>query len=344
MWVLNDLAILNKNEISWKTLEYQIEKPNKLPVIPIKELKIKCYIPNKEVVETGVTLEDVQGFLRSHLITYKPFVTNFDFLMPFTCPSIALKVIGPRQTSDSLFTMYGKVVQESDTIYRINEATNFAVEFFPFPRFNKNVPVILDTSAIDFSRLPLSTPFGSFSMAYLNQRVLVIPKTTMHEVKTRLGTPDSTKVQKALARLNNMRSWGLIKDIKIDGEFSIVSTAEKKDIENLRDCIILDTAKKLNGILFTNDCELIKLANTLGIYTITFSGLADDVLTVIKDNNLKLTSEQIVEKVKQYGQEERAEDYSETDVKWIIADLSKQKRITTQKIGGKEVLEYLAHR
>jgi rRNA-processing protein FCF1 len=346
-WTINELAKSRNNGLVWNTVEYKIEKPNPAvsPIIPIKNLKLKCYVPSQDLIETGVTHEIVEKFLCTYLMSNKPFITNFDFLLPFTCPSITLEVKGPEvQTFVENFTFYGKILRVPNYIFRVNEATNFDLEFFTFPRFNKKIPVILDTSSLDISRLPLTSPFGSFFEAYLNQRVLIIPRTALHEIKTRLRTQDGVKVQKALVRLNKMLTWGLLKEIKLDGQFSIVSTAEKKDIEDLRDCIILDTAKRRNGILFTNDKELIKLANLMGIYTITFSGLEEDVLTVIRENNLKFTIDEAIKQVQEYGQVERIEDYSVLDIKWMITDLMKQNRLCTQRLQNKEVLEYLRPR
>ncbi|MGA2681473.1 MAG: hypothetical protein ABSF44_06700 [Candidatus Bathyarchaeia archaeon] len=346
-WVIDELAQFKNKELVWNCAEYLIKKPisAEAPIIPTKNLRIKCYVPSKEIIETGVSHETIEKLLRPYLMSCKPYLTHFDFLMPFTIPSIALEVRGPKDImNEQVFTFYGNIYKESDIIFRFNEATSINLEFFNFPRFNKNMPVVLDTSAIDISRLPLTSPFGSFFEAYLSQRLLIIPKTAMHELKTRLGSPNGVKVQKALVRLNKMLTWGLLKEIKLDGEFSPVSLADKKDIEDLRDCIILDTAKKNNGILFTNDRELVKLANLMGIYTITFSGLEEDVLAVIKEKNLKLTLSEAVKNIQEYGRLERLEDYSESDIKWMIEDLIKQNRLIIQRIGSKEVIEYLKPR
>lgn len=137
---------------------------------------------------------------------------------------------------------------------------------------------------------------------------------------------------------------GFIKKIKTEGEFPVVSVADKKDIEDLRDCMILDVARRNQGILFSNDKELIKLANLMGVYTITFSGLEEDVLTVIRENNLKLTLNTAVKRIQKYGDLERLEIYSIADIEWMISDLEKQNRICKQRIGNKEVLEYIKPR
>lgn len=215
-WVIDEISQLKRKELVWRSVETKIENPSqeRIPVVPMKKLKARCYVPSKELLENGIDEVSMEIALRNFLIDSKPFAVNFDFLLPFVCPSIVLEVQGPedqKNEQSKRFTLYGSIPQAPDVIYQINDETKIEVDFFKFPRFNKRCPVVLDTGSIDISRLPLSNPAGSFFEAYLEGRVLIIPLAVLYELKTRLRSPDGAKVQKALSRLNNLLTWGLLK-------------------------------------------------------------------------------------------------------------------------------------
>jgi rRNA-processing protein FCF1 len=345
-WIMDDFCENKQNKVRWKLTDYVISKATETPVIPIKTLTIKTYLPSQELLREGVTTEIIARDMKTNLAEFKPFLFNSDILMPFTCPSIVLSVEGTeeqKREQTSRITYYGFIPQEADVIYKIDPLTTLDIRLFDFPLFNKKFPVVLDTSAIDISRFPLSRT-GSFFEAYLENRALIIPTAAIHELKTRLRGQDGIKVQKALARLNNMLAWGLLKDIRVEGEFPELSSTTKRDIEDLRDCMVLDTAKRQNGILFTNDRDLIKFAAMIGVYAITFSGLEEDVLAVIKESNLKLSPSQAVHKIQEFGEQERLEQYAQEDIKWMIDDLCRQNKLCLQKLRGKQVLQHLGSR
>lgn len=345
-WMMDDLCENKKNKVRWKLTDSVISKPTETPVIPIKTLTLKTYLPSQELLHEGVTTENVAKDMKSNLTEFKPFLMRSDIIMPFTCPSIVLSVEGTeeeKRKQTSKITYYGFIPQEADVIYKIDPLTTLDIRLFDFPLFNKKFPVVLDTSSIDISRFPLSQT-GSVFKAYLENRTLIIPTAALLELKTRLRGQDGIKVQKALARLNNMLAWGLLKDIRVEGEFPELSSTAKRDIEDLRDCMVLDTAKRQNGILFTNDRDLIKFAAMIGVYTITFSGLEEDVLAVIKESNLKLSPAQAVQNIQEFGEQERLEQYTQEDIKWMIDDLCRQNKLCIQKLRGKQVLQYLGSR
>jgi rRNA-processing protein FCF1 len=345
-WVFEDIALIKADELYWKPLEIDVNNAINLPLVKVKNLKLRCYVPSTEILPSvGLKLEEAKYGIRKSLLDSKPFVTISDFILPFTCPSMVLSVSGPKHEVKEVRcpTFYGEIPKEPIVIYRFNEVSDLDVEFFNFPIFNKSVPVILDTNAIDISRFHMASQ-GSFFQAYLENRLLIIPKVVLHEVKTRMRTADRDKVQKAMVRLNNLVSWGFLKGITVEGEFPDLGNIKKEDIEDLRDCMVLDTAIKRNGIIFTNDSDLVKLAMMMGVYPIGFSGLEEDVILTIKENNLQLEINQIIEKVGQLGTCERQEEYPKDDIHWMIEHLCQQGIVRKQRMVNKEVLEFLGYK
>lgn len=339
-WVINDHCKFRKGKISWTLTDFDIAPTEARYETPIRAITVKCYIPHKEMTYFGVSKDEVVDLLKRKLPALKPFILKSDLLLPFSCPSIVLELdISPKTPALEVST-YGYIPSFGDAIPKIEDIIEIDVKFFDFPRLNRKSPVVLDTSAIDISRFPLKL-VGSFFTAFIENRELIIPKVVMHELKTRLRTRDSFKVEQALLRFRRLQTWGFVKNIRIEGEFPRLSLVDKKDIEDLRDCMILDVARNNNGIIFTNDKDLIKLAALFGVYTITFSGLEEDVISVIKEKNLKFTVESAIEKVIDYGRKERGEEYGTEDVRWMIEYLCRQNILRKQEIRKKEVLQFL---
>lgn len=341
-WIINDHCEFRKRKISWNFTDLRIFPTEAIFEIPIEAITLKCYIPSPEITSTIVSKDTIEKILEENLPVFKPFILQSDFLLPFSCPSIVLELNATPKIPSLETTPYGYIPAGLGvfTIPKIDDLTKIGIKFFDFPRFNRKNPVVLDTSAIDISRFPLS-PHSSFYTAFIENRELIIPKVVMHELKTRLRTKDRFKVEKALLRFNKLWAWGFVKNIRIEGTFPELSLVSKKDIEDLRDCMILDVARNSNAVLFSNDKELIKLAALMGIYTITFSGLEEDVTLVIRENDLELTLESAIEKIKEYGLKERGEEYGTEDVRWMIEYLCQQNILKKQKIGKKEVLQFL---
>lgn len=339
-WVIDDHCEFRKRKTSWIFTDLNIFPTEDIFETPIETITAKCYIPSEEITAAGASKDLVEKILKEKLSVLKPFIVQSDFLLPFSCPSIALEVDATPKIPALQPTTYGYVPGVGTAIPKISELTKINVKFFDFPRFNRKHPVVLDTSAIDISRFPLS-PHSSFFLAFIENRELIIPKVVMHELKTRLRTKDRPKVEKALLRFNKLWTWGFIKNIRFEGTFPELSRVNKKDIEDLRDCMILDVARNSNGVIFTNDKDLIKLAALMGIYTITFSGLEEDIITVVRENHLKFTLESAIKKVREYGIKERGEEYRAEDVRWMIEYLRQQNLLKQQKIGKREVLLYI---
>lgn len=339
-WIIDDHCKFRKRKINWSLTDLIIFPTQPNLETPIEKIVAKCYIPSQDITLAGASKDKIEKVLEEKLPVLKPFIAKSDFLFPFSCPSMVTELDVTPKVPFLETTPYGYVPELGPDVTRISNLTKIDVKFFDFPRFNRKNPVVLDTSAIDISRFPLS-PYSGFYRAFINNRELIIPKVVMHELKTRLRTRDRLKVEKALLRFNKLWTWGFIKNIRIEGTFPELSVVEKKDIEDLRDCMIIDVARNNNAIIFSNDNELIKLAALMGIYVVTFSGLEEDVTSVIGENNLKFTVESAIERIKEYGIKERGEEYGTEDVLWMIEYLCQQDILKKQKIRKREVLQFI---
>ena len=338
-WLIDDHCTLKSGKLNWHCTGVNLSTPEGIREALIKNIVVKCYVPSFDISPAGPTEHMVRTVLRDFLGIMKPYVLESDFLLPFHCPSLAMEIVTAKKTGEFYWSHQGPVPETLYFIPKICELTEIEVKFFDFPRFNRKNPVVLDTSSVDISRFPLT--MGSLFEAFIAHRTLIIPRVVMHELKTRLRTPDGPKVEKALLRLDNWRAWKYIKEVVVEGEFPQLSQAPKKDIEDLRDCMILDTAKTHNGVIFTNDDGLLKLAMLSGIYCITFRGLEEDLVAIVSKNNLKLTVESAIKATLDYGSEMREEEYREEDIKWMIECLLKQGSLHLQKFRQKTVLNYV---
>jgi len=339
-WIIKDHCGFSKGKTRWTPTNLDIFPTEAGSETPIETITAKCYIPSKEIHPSGPSEDVIEEILHADLPSLKPFILSSDFLLPFSCPSAVVELNVAPKLPYLGSTPYGYIPRFGPSVPKISDLTKISVKFFDFPRFNRKFALVLDTSAIDISRFPLSLRSNFFS-AFLENRELIIPKVVMHELKTRLRTKDRLKVEKALLRFNKLRTWGFVKNIRVEGTFPELSQVEKKDIEDLRDCMILEVARNKKAVVFTNDNEMIKLAALMGIYSITFSGLEEDVTSVIRQNNLKLTLESAIEKIKEYGIRERGEEYETEDIRWTIEYLCQQGTISRQRLDRREVLQYL---
>lgn len=339
-WIIDYHSRFSKGRIRWIPTNLEICPTEAGSETPIEAITAKCYVPSAEIHPIGPNENEIEETLHADLPSLKPFILPSDFLLPFSCPASVLELNMAPKIPYLEHTSYGYVPGFGPIVPKIGDSTKISVKFFDFPRFNRKSPLVLDTSAIDVSRFPLS-PRSDFFRAFLEYRELIIPKVVMHELKTRLRTKDRLKVEEALLRFNKLRTWGFVKNIRVEGTFPELSLVNKKDIEDLRDCMVLDVARNNEAVIFSNDNELIKLAALMGIYSITFSGLEEDVTSVVRENNLKLTLESAIEKIKEYGIRERGEEYGNEDVRWMIEYLCQQGIISKQKIDRREVLQYI---
>lgn len=91
----------------------------------------------------------------------------------------------------------------------------------------------------------------------------------------------------------------------------------KRDV---RDILIVLEAIKHGAILFTNDINLRKLALMLGIPSISYNSLLDDIREVIREmcKHRKVHISDIVKAVKEFGLNIREEEYDEEEIKMAL--------------------------
>ncbi|MCD6458126.1 MAG: hypothetical protein J7K82_04675 [Thermoproteales archaeon] len=344
--LLKNVASLRRKNIEWKYLNLTITPANIEYATKIDEITLKCYIVSDEVYPLGLIEEKVKEHIHSSLLEYKRYIFSRDFVFPFSTPSIVLEVKGKDSGLLIESTPYGPVLLGPVDIPTITNKTEIRLKFYNFPLFNKHLPVILDTSSLDIARFPFSIK-SLFFTAFLMDRKIVIPKAVLFEIKTRLKhKKDRARILKALYRLRNMKTWGFIKDIEITGEIpsNIITLPSdtknhnvKKRIEDLIDTIVLSTCLNLNAILFTNDTELAKYALSLGIKPISYNGLIDDLLDVLRTHNLEYDEDELIKATREYAEQVRGVKYEESDIKDAIKALLNEDKIGITKKDSKEI-------
>ena len=345
-WLISDITEFEKKSLKFTNNEMYDLKPVDLrKVRTIKSLKCRVFVSITDIDPSSrVHREQIDGRIRSVLSFEKPYLYPADFITPFTSPAIV--IFEEEEGGDRwLLSSYGDYVSRGFPA-RVEKSTEIHIEFFDFPLHNKNVPVILDTSAIDASRFPISLA-GPFYEIFLEDREIIIPKSALWEVKKRLKTEDGKRVEKVLKQLQDLKSWRAIRKLEISGgfpQFFISEERIKEQYGDFIDCLILDVAIKNNGILYTNDADLQKMAILSGVFAVAFEGMEQDVCTVIGGNDFQLTIHQAIEKVREYGESERNEIYEDSDIKWTIENLIQRRELTTRRIQGRKLLGYIGHR
>lgn len=306
-WLISELGSFKQNKLHWNYHDYEISSGRERPRVPINKLIIKTYIPTCELLSIGATQEWTRNYLCQELLNQKQFVLPQDLLLPISCPSIVLKEEYEEEKATTYIevTPYGPVPYGVVDIPQFTKDTEVYIKFFDFPLFNKKRPIVIDTSALDIARFPYDVK-SPFYQAFLAGRLIIIPNIVLYEAKTRYSTKDRERVAKALTRLNQMRGWGFIDDVVQKGQLpedmrTTRGKMRKKQLEDLFDVIILNTAIENNAILFTNDRELAEFAFLRGVYSISYIGLEDDIRSVIRGHDLEYDKETIVEAVQKYA-------------------------------------------
>ena len=104
-----------------------------------------------------------------------------------------------------------------------------------------------------------------------------------------------------------------------------------KDVKrDIRDSMILLEAIRREAVLFTNDKELRILAALLGVPTISYNSLLDDVWYIVskvcRERRGKVDKKEIIKLVKDYALRVRGEKYRDEDITLVLGYLRQQKR------------------
>jgi len=340
-WLLNGIGVLDKGKPVFKTYDIEIEPVSAQFVRHAERVVFKVFLASEKDFSVGADEDKVRGYLKDSVLLEKTFFLPHDVCFPLSCPSI-IKSVEPREAIPYVEpSPYGSICQEL-VIPKFTEETKIDIEFYRFPLFNKRFPVVLDTSSIDISRFPYHIE-NPFFINFLYERTIAIPRAVIYETKIRYGTKDKVKVLKALMRLRQLKDLGLINDIVLVGEPPRIPRGfggkrGKKYVEDMIDSLVLDAALETGGVLFTNDRELAEFAFLLGVPTISYVGLEDDIRTVIKQNDLKLTIDECIKKVREYSILYRGAPYRREDIKSTLQMLINSGEV--EVIDGK--LHYVA--
>ena len=140
-----------------------------------------------------------------------PIVQPGNLLTPFSFPSIVLEV-DTEESEDLPFvdsTPYGQLVYEQFSLPKIVDKTQFHVELFDNPLYNKSKPLVLDTNVLDIGAFPYNRD-SPFFRAFISGREVVIPSTVIYELKRKLQIgKEKEKVIRALMRLQEYKSSNL---------------------------------------------------------------------------------------------------------------------------------------
>ncbi len=324
---------------------------NDIPAVQflnVKDMKIRTYNPSEIVSNVFISAkgaEFIKEYLRETVFSHNPIVLPGDFLTPFTSPSIVLEVNTEETEEGRPFvdsTPYGQLIYDQFGLPRIVDKTQFHVGLFDNPLYNKNRPLVLDTNVLDIGAFPYNSD-SPFFKAFMSGREIVIPSIVIYELKRKLQIGrEKEKVIKALIRLQDYKSSNSIR-LTISGELSeetatnelLIQLAIKENKSNkdakrdIRDSMILLEAIRREAVLFTNDKELRILAALLGVPTISYNSLLDDVWSIVSkvcgERREKVYKKEIIKLVKDYALRIRGEKYRDEDIT-LVLEYSRQQR------------------
>ncbi len=325
---------------------------NDIPAVQflnVKDMKIRTYNPSEIVSNVFISAkgaEFIKEYLRETVFSHNPIVLPGDFLTPFTSPSIVLEVNTEETEEGRPFvdsTPYGQLIYDQFGLPRIVDKTQFHVGLFDNPLYNKNRPLVLDTNVLDIGAFPYNSD-SPFFKAFMSGREIVIPSIVIYELKRKLQIGrEKEKVIKALIRLQDYKSSNSIR-LTISGELSeetatnelLIQLAIKENKSNkdakrdIRDSMILLEAIRREAVLFTNDKELRILAALLGVPTISYNSLLDDVWSIVskvcRERREKVYKKEIIKLVKDYALRVRGEKYRDEDITLVLGYLRQQRR------------------
>jgi rRNA-processing protein FCF1 len=303
--------------------------------IPIRRIKLKVYSPSKLCVEAFYNSEDdAKQWVKEkffNIINFKKYFVGGDFLLPFTSPlrieEIELSSFEAVPFIDA--TPYGPIIyKEGLIIPEISSGTEVEIEFFTNPLYDKTRPLILDTNVISLMAFPYR-PESLFFRTFMENREILLPAIAIYELKRKFSVgKERLGIINALNRLTEMHGAGLIK-IRVIGEitpesYEVSRTKNKKNLKaiksDFRDSLILLEAKRQNAILFTNDKSLREIAILLGIPSISYNSLLDDVSEVLMEKEY-VKEEELIKLVKESVKEVRGEEYTNEEIKMALSYL-----------------------
>jgi len=351
-WLITSFYQYKNGMVVPSYVTVEIDKIPAVQFLDVKELKIRTYNPSEIVSKVFISArgaEFIKEYLRETVFSRNPIVQPGDFLTPFTSPSIVLEVDTEETEEDLPFvdsTPYGQLIYEQFGLPMIVDKTQFHVELFDNPLYNKNRPLVLDTNVLDTGAFPYNSD-SPFFKAFMSGREVVVPSTVIYELKRKLQIGrEKEKVIKALMRLQEYKSSNSIR-LTISGELSeeaatnelLIQLATKenknnKDVKDakrdIRDSMILLEAIRRGAVLFTNDKELRILATLLGVPTISYNSLLDDVWSIVskvcRERREKVDKKEIVKLVKDYVLRVRGEKYRDEDITLVLGYLRQQRR------------------
>jgi rRNA-processing protein FCF1 len=344
-WLLKDVFSVTDGYLKPRYLNLWFKDVSNIPDATLESLRLIVYVPSSRLFHYTVSDERIKELIMNQIVKRKPYVLPQDMIFPSSIPSRVIKLnlkraeILPLQEP----TPYGIIELPYPHPPLIEKSTHLEIEFFNHPLFNSEVSVVLDTSAIDISRFPYSSE-SMFTIRFLKNRRILLPKVVLYELKRRMRKDvERKKVQRALFRLNQFRSMGII-SVETTGSSYFLSpnlSKEEKlrkmsplieDAKDYRDTLVLISAIENRALLFTNDENLRDMAIAYGIYTIWYNGLEDDIIHCIKTHNFRLTLSKLIKVVKAYSMEVRGEAYKESDIREVV-ELLKQRGIIREKKG-----------
>ncbi|RLI80436.1 hypothetical protein DRP04_08175 [Archaeoglobales archaeon] len=351
-WLITSFYQYKNGMVVPSYVTVEIDKIPAVQFLDVKELKIRTYNPSEIVSKVFISArgaEFIKEYLRETVFSHNPIVQPGDFLTPFTSPSIVLEVDTEETEEDLPFvdsTPYGQLIYEQFGLPKIVDKTQFHVELFDNPLYNKNRPLVLDTNVLDIGAFPYNSD-SPFFKAFMSGREVVVPSTVIYELKRKLQIGrEREKVIKALMRLQEYKSSNSIR-LTISGELSeeaatnelLIQLATKenknnKDVKDvkrdIRDSMILLEAIRRGAVLFTNDKELRILATLLGVPTISYNSLLDDVWSIVskvcRERHEKVDKKEIIKLVKDYALRVRGEKYRDEDITLVLGYLRQRWR------------------
>jgi len=336
-WLLSSMFRLEGGNISPVRIPIRLARIDGLKnrEIPMKELTVKTYSPSKTCVKAFYLSERsaVQWAKEkmASLLDSKPYLLPGDLILPFTCPSRVRKFELVEHRLDIPYvdaTPYGRVVYESFVIPKLHLGTDLNIEFFANPLYDKSRPLVLDTNVISIMAFPykIESPFFE---AFINGRKVVIPAIVVYELKRKLGVGREKRgVTRALTRLREISAMGLI-DLEVSGELppdlilhELYPTEPGKGKKgkairsDLRDSLILLETLKHKAILFSNDSKLRQIALMLGVPSISYNSLLEDVKEVVSEmcKAGKVHKNYVIKNVKTRSKEVREEEYTDDEI------------------------------
>ncbi len=351
-WLITSFFQYKNGMVVPNYIAVEIDNIPDVQFLNVKELKIRTYNPSEIVSKVFISTkgaEFIKEYLRETVFSHNPIVQPGDFLTPFTSPSIVLEVNTEETEEDLPFvdsTPYGQLIYEQFGLPKIVDKTHFHVELFDNPLYNKNRPLVLDTNVLDIGAFPYNRD-SPFFKTFMLGREVVVPSIVIYELKRKLQIGrEKEKVIRALMRLQEYKSSNSIR-LTISGELSeeaatnelLIQLATKenkndKDVKDvkrdIRDSMILLEAIRRGAVLFTNDKELRILATLLGVPTISYNSLLDDVWSIVskvcRERRENVDKKEIIKLVKDYALRVRGEKYRDEDITLVLGYLRQQWR------------------